>query len=213
MAAIATYSKSGTKSTTAATLPKAVFSEKVENQDLLKQAYEMYLANGRQNSAKTITRGNVRGGGRKPWKQKGTGRARHGSIRSPIWRGGGITFGPTGEENYSKKLTKKASRKALRQALTLSAEAGKLSVIESFEAKEAKTSETAKLLKKIGAERRVLLVVDEKNEKVDRATRNMQNLKVAQATYLNVYDVMNADNLIITKKSLEIVSEWLGGDK
>lgn len=211
--AVATYSKTGSKSSTAATLPKEVFSEKIENHVLLKQAYEMYLANGRGNNAKTITRGNVRGGGRKPWKQKGTGRARHGSIRSPIWRGGGITFGPTGEENYSKKLSKKASRKALRQALTLSAEAGKLSVIETYEPKDGKTAETAKLLDKIGVQRRILLVVEDKTANVDRATRNIQNLKVTQATYLNVYDVMNADNVIITKKSLEAVKTWLGEAK
>lgn len=211
--AVQTFSKTGTKSTTSATLPKEVFSEKVESHVLLKQAYEMYLANGRSNGAKTITRGNVRGGGRKPWKQKGTGRARHGSIRSPIWRGGGITFGPTGEENHSKKLSKKASRKALRQALTLSAEAGKLSVIEAFESKDGKTSQVAKLLDKIGATRRVLLVVEQKSETLDRATRNITNLKVTQATYLNVYDVMNADSVIMTKKSLEVVKEWLGGAK
>lgn len=211
--AVATYSKTGTKSATAATLPKEVFTEKVDSHVLLKQAYELYLANGRSNNAKTITRGNVRGGGKKPWKQKGTGRARHGSIRSPIWRGGGITFGPTGEENYSKKLSKKASRKALRQALTLSAEAGKLSVIEAFDAKDGKTSQTAKLLDKVGATRRILLVVEEKTETVDRATRNITNLKVTQATYLNVYDVMNADTVLITKKSLEVVKEWLGGAK
>lgn len=209
--AVATYSKTGTKSATSVPLPKEVFTEKVDSHVLLKQAYELYLANGRSNNAKTITRGNVRGGGKKPWKQKGTGRARHGSIRSPIWRGGGITFGPTGEENYSKKLSKKASRKALRQALTLSAEAGKLSVIETFDAKDGKTTQTAKLLDKVGATRRVLLVVEEKTETVDRATRNITNLKVTQATYLNVYDVMNADTLLITKKSLEEVKEWLGG--
>ncbi len=210
---VATYSKTGSKSATAATLPKEVFSEKVDSHVLLKQAYELYLANGRSNNAKTITRGNVRGGGRKPWKQKGTGRARHGSIRSPIWRGGGITFGPTGEENYSKKLSKKASKKALRQALTLSAEAGKLSVIEGFDVKDGKTSETAKLLDKIGATRRILIVVEEKTENIDRATRNIQKLKVTQASYLNVYDIMNADSVIVSKKSLEIIKEWLGGAK
>ncbi len=211
--AVSTYSKTGSKSATAVSLPKEVFSEKVENHVLLKQAYEMYLANGRGNKAKTITRGNVRGGGRKPWKQKGTGRARHGSIRSPIWRGGGITFGPTGEENYSKKMTKKAKNKALRQALTMAANEGKVSVIETFECKEGKTSQTAKLLKKLGVVRRVLLVVSVKDELVDRATRNISNLKVVHASYLNVYDVMNADSVIISKKSLGIINDWLGSDK
>ncbi len=211
--AVATYSKTGTKSSTSATLPEEVFSEKIENHVLLKQAYEMYLAGKRGNKAKTITRGNVRGGGKKPWAQKGTGRARHGSIRSPIWRGGGITFGPTGEENYSKKMTKKASRKALRQALTLCAAAGKLSVIETFECKDGKTAQTTKLLEKIGAKRRVLLVVSTKDELVDRATRNIANLKAVNANYLNVYDVMNADNAVFTKESLEIIKQWLGGVK
>lgn len=209
--AVATYTKSGTKSSTAATLPKEVFGEKVENHELLRQAYEGYLANGRQNAASTITRGNVRGGGRKPWKQKGTGRARHGSIRSPIWRGGGVTFGPSGDENYGKKLTKKASRKALRQALSLSTD--KTSVIDSFEAKDGKTAEVAKLLNKIGANRRVLIAVEEKTENMDRATRNIRNLKVTQATYLNVYDVLNADDIIVTKKSLDLIKKWLGGAK
>lgn len=208
--AVATYSKTGTKSSTAANLPKTVFAEKIENHELLKQAYESYLAKGRGNSAKTITRGDVRGGGKKPWKQKGTGRARHGSIRSPIWRGGGITFGPSGEENYSKKLTKKASRKALRQSLTLSAEAGKLIVIDSFESKDGKTSDVTKLLAKIGASRRVLLVVEDKTQMLDRSSRNIPNLKVTQANYLNVFDVMNADSLVVTKKSLDLISEWLG---
>lgn len=209
--AVATYSKSGTKSASAATLPKEVFGEKVESHELLKQAYEAYLASGRQNVASTITRGNVRGGGRKPWKQKGTGRARHGSIRSPIWRGGGVTFGPSGNENYTKKLTKKASRKALRQALSLSTE--KTSVIDSFEARDGRTAEVAKLLKKIGAEKRALMVVEKKTENMDRATRNIQNLKLTQATYLNVYDILNADNIIVTKKSLDLIKQWLGGTK
>ena len=209
--AVATYTKTGSKSSTAATLPKEVFGEKVENHELLKQAYEGYLANGRQNAASTLTRGNVRGGGRKPWRQKGTGRARHGSIRSPIWRGGGVTFGPLGDENYTKNLTKKANRKALRQALSLSTD--KISVIDSIESKDGKTSEVAKLLKKIGAERRTLLVVDEKSENLDRATGNIQNVKLVHANYLNVYDIMNADSVIVTKKSLDLIKEWLGGAK
>jgi len=211
--AVATYTKSGTKNSTVAVLPKSIFSEKIDSYDLLKLAYDAYLSNGRGNSAKVLTRGNVRGGGKKPWKQKGTGRARHGSIRSPIWRGGGITFGPTGEENYTKKLSKKANKKALRQALTIANTEGKLSVIEAFESKDGKTSETAKLLTKIGAQRRILVVVEDKTEVVDRCSRNLPNVKVTQALYLNVYDLINADSLIVTKKSLEIIEEWLRSDK
>src|SRR4051812_6031887 len=105
--AVATYTKAGTKATTPAKLDKAVFGLDVNNHELIKAAYTAYLANGRENLAVTKTRGLVRGGGKKPWKQKGTGRARFGSSRVPIWRGGGITFGPTGQENYSKSLNTK----------------------------------------------------------------------------------------------------------
>jgi large subunit ribosomal protein L4 len=100
---------------------------------LLKRAYDAYLANGRVGSATTKTRGEVRGGGRKPWRQKGTGRARFGSIRNPIWRGGGITFGPTGVENHTIKMHTSTKRKAIRQALSLALDAGKLIVIEAFD--------------------------------------------------------------------------------
>src|ERR1019366_10319418 len=114
--AVATYTKSGTKATTAAKLDKDVFGVEVKNHQLLKSAYEAYLANGRPNLAVTKTRGLVRGGGKKPWRQKGTGRARFGSSRNPIWRGGGIAFGPTGNENYTHKLPLNAKRLAIRQA-------------------------------------------------------------------------------------------------
>src|ERR1700756_2254078 len=105
--AVATYTKAGTKATNPAKLDKAVFGVEAKNHELLKAAYTAYLANGRANLATTKTRGLVRGGGRKPWRQKGTGRARFGSSRNPIWRGGGITFGPTGHENFSKQLQNK----------------------------------------------------------------------------------------------------------
>src|SRR5487761_1835511 len=113
--AVPTYTKSGTKATTAAKLDVTVFSVMPENHELLKLAYVAYLANGRDNLAVAKTRGLVRGGGRKPWKQKGTGRARFGSSRNPIWRGAGVVFGPTGEGNYTKQLNTKAKRLAIRQ--------------------------------------------------------------------------------------------------
>ena len=116
---VATFTKAGAKATTAAKLDTNIFGITVENHDLIKQAYVAYLANGRENLAVTKTRGLVRGGGKKPWKQKGTGRARFGSSRVPIWRGGGITFGPTGLENYSHKIHVKAKRQAIRQALSM----------------------------------------------------------------------------------------------
>ncbi len=211
--AIPTFTKSGTKSTTSAKLDKSVFEVEVANHRLLKDAYHAYLDNGRQNLAVTKTRGLVRGGGRKPWKQKGTGRARFGSSRVPIWRGGGITFGPTGNENYSKKLNQKAKRTAIRQALTLAAQANKLCIIEAFEIQDGKVKSTQELLNKINAKGRVLIVVENKTEEIKRATNNLEAVTLVQAKYLNTFDVLNADTIVVTKNSLSIISDWLGGEK
>lgn len=211
--AVPTFTSAGAKSTTAAKLNKDVFGVESNNHDLVKQAYQTYLANGRENLAKTLKRGEVRGGGRKPWKQKGTGRARFGSIRVPIWRGGGITFGPLGNENYSKKMTIKAKRTALRQALSIKAKANSIIVIDDFKVKDGKTSAAAKLLNKIGANRRVLIAVENKTEELDRATRNLGEVKLVQAKYINTYDVMNANRIVITKKAMDEVNAWLGNAK
>lgn len=207
-----TYTKSGAKATTQAKLNKAVFAVPVENHDLLKQVYVAYLANGRGSDAVTKTRGLVSGGGKKPWKQKGTGRARFGSSRNPIWRGGGIVFGPTGNENYSHKVTTTSKRTALRQALTLAADK-KIKVVEAFDCKEGKVKPTLQLFEKIGATGNVLVVVSNKDELSIRATDNLPNVKLVQASFLNVYDVLNADSIIIDAKSLDILNEWLGTAK
>lgn len=211
--AVATYTKAGAKATAAAKLDKTVFDVKAENHELLKLVYTAYLANGRENLAVTKTRGLVRGGGKKPWKQKGTGRARFGSSRNPIWRSGGIVFGPTGQENYTKSVNLKAKRLALRQALTLAAEDGKLIVMEGLEVKSAKTADFAKLMTKVGATGRVLVAVDHKTEELVKASQNLGDVKLIQATYLNVYDLLNADHVVITEAALKAVSEWLGGTK
>jgi large subunit ribosomal protein L4 len=205
-----TFTKSGTKATTSVTLDKSVFGLEVKNHQLLKDTYVAYLANGRENHAVTKTRGLVSGGGKKPWKQKGTGRARFGSSRVPIWRGGGITFGPTGLENYSKKVNIKAKRTAIRQALSLANDAKKVSVIESFEVKDAKTKNADALLAKLNANRGVLLVVENKTDEIVKATRNIGYVKLVSAKYLNVYDVMNAHNIVIEKSALAVISDWLG---
>ena len=211
--AVPTFTSKGVKATTPAKLDKEVFGVEVTSHQLLKDVYVSYMANGRDNLAVTKTRGLVRGGGRKPWKQKGTGKARFGSSRVPIWRGGGITFGPTGQENYVKRVNTKAKRQAIRQALSLANEAGKISVIDSFDAKNGKAKQTAALLEKIGAKRRILFAVENKTDEVKRASGNISNLKVVQANYISVYDILNADTVIITKPSLEIISTWLGGGK
>ncbi|MCA9324275.1 50S ribosomal protein L4 [Candidatus Saccharibacteria bacterium] len=205
-----TYTKSGSKATTAAKLDKAVFGVEVASHSLLKQAYNTYLANGRENLAKTLRRGEVRGGGKKPWKQKGTGRARFGSIRVPIWRGGGITFGPLGEENYSKKLSTSAKRTAIRQALTLKAQADRVIVVEALSLKDGKAKDASTLLKKIGASRSVLVVVEDKTPEIVRAFSNLEGVTLSHAMYVNVYDVMNADYVVISEKALTIITEWLG---
>lgn len=207
--AIATYTKSGNKATTAAKLDAAVFGVAPENHELLKQAYVTYLANGRDNLAVSKKRGEVRGGGRKPWKQKGTGRARFGSSRNPIWRGGGIAFGPTGDENYSMKMNVKAKRTAIRQALSMAANEGRIIVLEEFAVKDGKTADAAKLLGKVGATGKTLIVVDTKSAETINATSNLQNVKLVAATYVNVFDVVNADQILVTTKALQVVTDWL----
>jgi large subunit ribosomal protein L4 len=211
--AVPTFTASGAKATTPAKLDAGVFGVEVSNHQLVKQAYETYLSNGRENLAVTKTRGLISGGGRKPWKQKGTGRARFGSSRNPIWRGGGIVFGPTGLENYSKKLPTASKRLAIRQALSLASAAGKIVVVEKLVSKEGKTAEFAKLLTKLGVTRSALVVVTEKTPELVRASANLGNVKLASATYVNVFDVMNADTIVLTSDALKAIEAWLGGTK
>ena len=192
-----------------AALPKEVFGVDVPNHELLKLAYDAFLANSRQASATTKTRGEVRGGGKKPWKQKGTGRARFGSTRNPIWRHGGIVFGPRGNENYKLKLSKTSKRVAIRQALTLANEAKKITVSDIKTT--GKTAEIAKFIadKKFKRDRRVLLVVDEKTPELIRATNNLQSALLIRAQYLSVYYVLNADQITMTPAAVKVIDAWL----
>lgn len=193
----------------ATTLPKSVFGVDVPNHELLKVAYDSFLANSRGANATTLQRGEVRGGGKKPWKQKGTGRARFGSTRNPIWRGGGIVFGPRGNENYTKKISKTSKLVALRQALTLANDAKKIIVKDI--STTGKTSEIAKFLADNKCARRTLLVVDEKTPELLRATNNIQEVLLIRATYLNVYHVLNADHIVMTPSAVKAVEAWLAG--
>lgn len=211
--AVATYTKAGTKATTAAKLDKAVFGLDVKNHQLLKDAYLAYLAGGRTNDAVTKKRGQVRGGGRKPWRQKGTGNARFGSSRNPIWRGGGVAFGPTGLENYTRKLSLASKRLALRQALSLAAGEDRIKIIEAFNVSDGKAKTAAKLLSKLDIQKTALVVVANKDAAADQATRNLKSVKLVQAKYLNVYDITNADVIIMETPALEAVGAWLGGDE
>ncbi len=196
-----------TKTAAKATLPQEVFAVDVKNHELLKLAYDSYLANARQASATTKTRGEVRGGGKKPWKQKGTGRARFGSSRNPIWRGGGIVFGPRGNENYTKKISTAAKRQAIKQALTLAEQAGKVSVNDVKTT--GKTSEVVKFLADNKFARKTLIVVDEKTPELIRATGNIQNVLLVSTKYLNVFHVLNADHIVLSKASLPTLKSWL----
>ncbi len=192
---------------TTTALPNEVFNVEVKNHELLKLAYDSYLANSRGANATTLQRGEVRGGGKKPWKQKGTGRARFGSSRNPIWRGGGIVFGPRGNENYTKRMTTTSKRVAVKQALTLAAEANKI-VVKDLKT-TGKTSEVAKFLDDNKMTRRVLIVVDEKTPELIRGTNNIQNVLLIRATYLSVYHILNADTIVLSTKSVPAIKNWL----
>lgn len=189
-------------------LPKSVFAVEVRNHELLKLAYDAYLANNRLASATTKQRGEVRGGGKKPWRQKGTGRARFGSIRNPIWRGGGIVFGPRGNENYTKKISKTSKRVALRQALTVKADKVLVKEITTT----GKTAEVAKFLADNKLNRRILIVA-EKTDELIRATNNISEVLLVSPMYLNVFDILNADHIVIAPKAVETIENWLGGEK
>lgn len=198
-----------------ATLNKDIFGLKVENHELVKLAYDAYLANSRSSHAKTLKRGEVRGGGKKPWKQKGTGRARFGSTRNPIWRHGGVAFGRTGEENFTKKIAKSSKRVAIRQALSMQNQDKKIFAVETFACPKGKVKETVDFFKKnsLDMNKNTLLVVSEKDELVRRATSNVPTLKVVRPTYLNVFDILNADQVVITEKSLPVIEAWLIGEE
>jgi len=193
-------------------LPADIFDVEIKNHSLLKLAYDAYLANSRMDNAKTLKRGEVRGGGKKPWRQKGTGRARFGSSRNPIWRGGGVAFGPTGEQNHSIKLSKQNKRVAICQALTLAQKDKIVTTIDKFAVSDGKTKEAMKFLSdnKVKENENVLLVVEEKTDLIRRATHNLPNVIVSLPLYLNVFDILNADRIMITKKSLEAIKDWLG---
>ena len=193
-----------------ADLNPEIFNLEVTNHELVKLAYDTYLANSRTSHAKTLKRGEVRGGGKKPWKQKGTGRARFGSTRNPIWRHGGVAGGRTGEENFTKKLSRNAKRIAIMQALSMKNTEKAIQVIDTLGIKDGKSKEVIKTLedKKI-APKNVLVVVSEKDELTLRATNNLAFVKLVRPTYLNVFDIMNADTIVIVKDALSVLDNWL----
>ena len=195
-----------------ADLNPEIFNLEVTNHELVKLAYDAYLANSRSSHAKTLKRGEVRGGGKKPWKQKGTGRARFGSTRNPIWRHGGVAGGRTGEENFTKKLSKNAKRTAVMQALSMKNTAKAIQVIDTLGIKDGKVKEVIKTLADIKvAPKNVLIVVPEKDELTLRATNNIAFAKVVRPTFLNVFDIMNANTIVIVKYAINALDNWLIG--
>ena len=197
-----------------ATVNKDIFGLTVENHELVKLAYDAYLANSRSSHAKTLKRGEVSGGGKKPWKQKGTGRARFGSTRNPIWRHGGVAFGRTGEENFTKKISKSAKRIAIRQALSMKNADKAIFTFDAAVKFDGKTKTAAKVLEGMKLEgKNVLAVVAEKTPEVMRSFNNIPTVKLVRATYLNVFDIMNADAIVFDDKALKEADKWLLGEE
>ena len=195
-------------------LSKDIFGLDVENHELVKLAYDAYLANSRSSHAKTLKRGEVRGGGKKPWRQKETGRARFGSTRNPIWRHGGVAFGRTGEENFTKKISKSSKLLAVRQALSMKNADKAVFTLDSSVKLDGKTRSAVKVLKDMKLEgKNVLAVAAEKTPEVLRSTNNLPNVKLVRANYLNVFDIMNADAIVFSPEALKVTEKWLLGEE
>ena len=165
-----------------------------------------YLANQRQGTQSTLTRAEVRGGGKKPWRQKGSGRARQGSIRSPQWTHGGVALGPKPRE-YGKTVNKKVRRLAMKSALSSKVAAEELIVLDSLEMNEIKTKEVVSVLKALETGKKVLIVLPEKNETVYRSARNIKGVKTTLVSTLNVYDILNCDSLVVLKDAVSKIEE------
>lgn len=195
-----------------ANLPDSVFAVPM-NKDLLYQIVTSQMGNKRQVIAHAKGRNEVRGGGKKPWRQKGTGKARHGSIRSPIWKGGGVTHGPTKERIFKKKINKKMARKALFIALSSKARDRELVVVEGLKLQNWKTKEMAKIMSRVSElfsakHGSLLLVTDKKlGDTVERVTRNLPKVDVMEAKNLNALDVLGRKNMILLKDSIGVIEK------
>lgn len=191
-------------------LPENIFGLKM-NQDLLHQVVVSQMSNQRQVLAHAKGRGEVRGGGIKPWRQKGTGRARHGSIRSPIWKGGGVTFGPTKERNFKKKLNRKMVRKALFVALSSKARDNQLFMVDDMKLQNPKTKEMAKVFGNFrdlfGKNPNVLLIMPVGDENIKRAVKNLPYLSATEVKDLNPLEVLAHKQLVLVKDSISVLEK------
>ena len=188
-------------------LKDSIFNTKI-NKYLIHQVIKYYLANRRRGTASTKNRSEVRGGGAKPWKQKGTGRARAGTNRSPIWVGGGTVFGPA-PRDYSFSLPKKMKVAALKSALSDKLENKEIIIIDELLLKEKKTSEMVKILKNLQAFKKPLIITEKEDNVVVLSVRNIKGAKVIPVSKLNTYDLVNQGKIIITKKALQQIEEVL----
>ncbi len=176
------------------------------NKNLMHAMVVNYLANQRQGTQSALTRAEVAGGGRKPWRQKGTGHARQGSIRAPQWRHGGVVFAPK-PRDYSYTVNKKERRLAMKSAFSSKAQSGNIIVLDSLSMDEYKTKMIANMLEAVGAGKKALIVLPNNDKKVVNSARNIVGVKTAGVNNLNVYDILNYDNLIIVKDALSIIEE------
>ena len=204
MSKVTVYNMAG-KETGTMDLNDAVFGIE-PNETVMHSAVVNYLANQRQGTQSTLTRSEVRGGGKKPWRQKGTGHARQGSIRAPQWTHGGIALGPK-PRDYSYAIPKKMRRLALKSAFSAKVAAGHMLVLDALTVEAYKTKTVAAMLKALGAEKKVLLVLSEKNDMAVRSARNIPGVKTALVNTLNTYDVLHADTFIVVKDAVAQIEE------
>ena len=226
---VLTYTQNG-KESGKAELPSEIFDVKM-NSDLVHQVVIAQMSNQRQVIAHTKDRSEVRGGGRKPWKQKGTGRARHGSIRSPIWKGGGVTFGPTKDRNFKKKINKKMRRKALFMVFSSKVKDKEMIILDELKIEKPKTKEIVEIIKnptfisffnksvknkeamadkakvKTKKNESILIALSKKDVDIVRAAKNIQKVKTVQAKDLNVLDLLNYKYLMMPKEGIEVIKE------
>jgi large subunit ribosomal protein L4 len=187
-------------------LEQRIFGVVIKSQ-LVQQAVRTIMANRRVAIAHTKTKGEVRGGGKKPWKQKGTGRARHGSIRSPIWKGGGVTFGPRKDKNFSLKMNKSAKRLALFMTLTDKAKEKKIVILDELTLPANKTKEFVKIISKLPLKGSILIIMPKVNQQIYKAVRNLPYAKTITADSLNVLDILNHQYLLCPKESLSVIAK------
>jgi len=186
-------------------LPETIFGAKF-NSDLIHQVLTVQLANRRRTLADTKDRSEVRGGGKKPWRQKGTGRARHGSIRSPLWRGGGVTFGPIKEKDFSRKINKKMRISAILGIISKKFSEQEIKVVDTLKLEDHKTKNLANLLKKfISAKESLLLIPAKDNKNIYSAARNLAKVGVLSPESLNVYELLNYQKILLDQTAIETI--------